>query len=93
MNSKTKVSEMTAYVAPKTILVGDRVRYESAAGTIRGVVASIEYAENAAGDIIPWIVIEYQFNSYTKIRTRLADTSLAMMKFEVIFRDYDKKVA
>jgi hypothetical protein len=80
--------------APKTILIGDRVRYESAAGAIRGVVTLIEYEKNAAGYIIPWIVVEYQFNSYTKIRTRLADTSLAMMKFEVIFRDIPaKKVA
>jgi hypothetical protein len=27
--------------APKTILIGDRVRYESAAGTIRGEVVKI----------------------------------------------------
>lgn len=93
MNSQTKVSEMNTYVAPKSILVGDRVRYESAAGTIRGIVTAIEYEKNAAGYIIPWIVVEYQFNSYTKIRTRLADPSLARMKFEVIFRDFEKKVA
>lgn len=92
MNSETKVSEMTAYVAPKTILVGDRVRYESAAGTIRGEVTKIVYDKNAAGNIIPWIVVEY-YKLGVKCETYLADTSLAMMKFEVIFRDYDKKVA
>lgn len=86
-----------AYTVPKSILVGDRVRYESAAGTIRGEVVDIDYAKNAAGDIIPWIVIQY--DSYdrngrsVKCEARLADTALAMMKFQVIFRDHDKKAA
>lgn len=72
---------------PKTILLGDRVRYESAAGTIRGEVVDVVDAMNAAGDIIPWIVIEHYQNG-RMVRTRLADTSLEMMKFKVIFRDY-----
>ena len=72
--------------APKTILIGDRVRYESAAGTIRGEVVDIVDAMNAAGDIIPWIVIEHIMHN-RPVRTRLADTALEMMKFKVIFRD------
>lgn len=72
--------------APKTILIGDRVRYESAAGTIRGEVVDIVDDMNAAGDIIPWIVIEHYMMGQV-IRSRLADTALAMMKFKVIFRD------
>lgn len=71
--------------APKTILVGDRVRYESAAGTIRGEVVSIDYALNAARNVIPWITVEYQ-RGEEKMRARLADTALEMMKFKVLFR-------
>lgn len=75
--------------APKTVLVGDRVRYESAAGTIRGTVVKIMKDWNAAGDLIDWIYVEY-YNEKSPSKysiVRLADTALAMMKFKVIFRD------
>lgn len=78
--------------APKTVLIGDRVRYESAAGTIRGEVVDIDLAMNAAGDMIPWIVIEYIHNNRA-CRTRLADTALEMMRFQVIFRDIEIQIA
>ena len=75
--------------APKTVLVGDRVRYESAAGNIRGEVVKIMKAYNAAGNLIDWIYIEY-YNEKSPSKhsiVRLADTALAMMKFKVVFRD------
>lgn len=74
---------------PKTILIGDRVRYESAAGTIRGEVVKITKDWNAAGNLIDWIYVEfYNEKSPTKHSiVRLADTALEMMKFQVIFRD------
>lgn len=72
--------------APKTVLVGDRVRYESAAGTIRGEVVAIENRPCADMVIRPWIVVEHLYNG-RMVRTSLADKSLAMMKFKVIFRD------
>ena len=75
--------------APKTVLVGDRVRYESAAGTIRGEVVKIMKAPNAAGNLIDWIYIQY-YNQKSPSKhsiVRLADTALAMMKFKVVFRD------
>ena len=75
--------------APKTVLVGDRVRYESAAGNIRGEVVKIMKAPNAAGNMIDWIYIEY-YNHKSPCKhsiVRLADTALAMMKFKVVFRD------
>lgn len=74
---------------PKTILIGDRVRYESVAGTIRGEVVKIMKDRNAAGDMIDWIYIEY-YNEKSPSKysiVRLADTALEMMKFKVIFRD------
>lgn len=74
---------------PKTILIGDRVRYESAAGTIRGEVVRIVQNLNAAGDMIDWIHVEY-YNEKSPTKSSiavLADTALEMMKFKVIFRD------
>lgn len=80
---------------PKTILLGDRVRYESAAGTIRGEVVKIMKDLNAAGEMIDWIYVQY-YNEKSPSKysiVRLADTALEMMKFKVIFRDsvdYDR---
>ena len=74
---------------PETVLVGDRVRYNSAEGTVRGEVVNIVKAKNALGDIVNWIHIEsYNDKSPTKKSIAvLAETALPMMKFEVIFRD------
>lgn len=71
--------------APKTILIGDWVRYESAAGIIGGVVVKIARDLNAAGDMIDWIHISHELSG-RQIVTRLADTALAMMKLKVISR-------
>jgi hypothetical protein len=81
--------------APKTILIGDRVRYESAAGTIRGEVVRVTRKKNASGDMIDWIHVEhYSEKSPTnKSIAVLAETALPMMKFVVTFRDYDIQVA
>jgi hypothetical protein len=75
---------------PKTVLIGDRVRYESAAGTISGEVVKIMRAPNAAGKLIDWIYVEYpnEKSPCNYSIARLADTSLEMMKFVVTFRDY-----
>ncbi len=81
--------------APKTVLIGDRVRYESAAGTIRGEVIKIMEDRNAAGNMINWIYVEY-YNEKSPSKysiARLADTSLEMMKFVVTFRDIDIQIA
>jgi hypothetical protein len=80
---------------PKSVLVGDRVRYESAAGTIRGEVIRIVQAKNANNDMINWIHIEY-FNPKSPSKHSiavLAETALKMMKFVVTFRDYEVQVA
>lgn len=82
-------------VAPKTVLVGDRVRYESAAGTIRGEVIRTVRAMNAARNMINWIHVEY-YNDKSpnkKSIAVLAETSLPMMKFVVTFRDIDVQIA
>lgn len=77
--------------APKTVLIGDRIRYKSAAGTIRGEVVKIMRDRNAAGEFIDWIYVEY-YNEKSPCKSsiaRLANTSLEMMKFVVTFRDID----
>ena len=81
--------------APKTVLVGDRVRYESAAGTIRGEVIRIVQAKNGCGDMIDWIHVEY-YNELSPTKSSiavLAETALPMMKFVVTFRDIDIQIA
>ena len=80
---------------PKTVLIGDRVRWNSAAGTLRGEVIRIDRAKNAAGDMIDWIHVEYH-NAKAPTKKSiavLADTSLEMLNFVVTFRDYDIQVA
>lgn len=80
---------------PKTVLVGDRVRYESAAGTIRGEVIRIVRAKNAANQMIDWIHVQY-YNEKAPTKQSiavLADTTLEMMKFVVTFRDIDIQIA
>ena len=81
--------------APKTVLVGDRVRYESSAGTIRGEVTKIMRAPNACGDLINWIYVEYhnEKSPVKKSVVRLAETALEMMKFVVTFRDIELQIA
>jgi len=71
---------------PKSVLVGDRVRYESAAGTIRGEVSDVVYDKNACGDVVPWVVVRYIKNN-REVTTRLPGNFLEMFKFKVIFRD------
>jgi hypothetical protein len=81
--------------APKTILVGDRVRWTSAAGMIRGEVIRIVQAKNAAGNMIDWIHVEY-FNHKSPSKHSiavLADTALEMLRFVVTFRDIDIQIA
>lgn len=80
---------------PKTVLIGDRVRWTSAAGTLRGEVIRIVRAKNAAGNMIDWIHVEYhnEKSPTKKSIAVLAETSLEMMKFVVTFRDINIQIA
>lgn len=82
-------------IMSKNILIGDRVRYNSASDTIRGEVIRIVQAKNAANDVIDWIHVEY-YNEKSPTKKSiavLAETSLEMMKFVVTFRDIDIQIA
>ena len=70
-----------------TIEVGTNVRWVSAAGTLEGTVKSIKLGRNAAGDMIPWVLIEGpNFGIRKPLKTRLAATqhNLTMMRVRVI---------
>jgi hypothetical protein len=77
-----------------TVLIGDRVRYESAAGTIRGEVVGVYLSMNAAGTLIPWLQISRIVNNKNDV-VSIAGTedNLKMMQFRVIFRDGYRKIA
>lgn len=80
-----KGNEMTAV---KNVRLGDRVRYESAAGDIRGTVVNILLDQNAAGNLIPWLhIMTIRNNRECIIPLAGTETNLAMMKFKVCFRD------
>ena len=74
------------------IRVGDRVRWECHAGTIRGEILEIRLAHNAKDELIPWLIIEYTENNKS-CKTMLCgtDSYLKMMKFQVNFRDVAKQ--
>ena len=71
-----------------SILIGDRVRWVSAEGTLRGEIINMIIAKNAKGDLVPWLSIEYIHNNKTKVCNLCAtDDNLKMMKFQVNFRN------
>jgi hypothetical protein len=70
------------------VMIGDRVRYTSAAGTIRGEVVGMRLALNAANTIVPWIMIQYMdMYAYKRVEICGTEDNLKMMKFRVNFRD------
>ena len=70
------------------ILIGDRVRWECHAGTLRGEVVNIHLALNAKNELCPWLTIEYIDNNKTQTTVlNGTDGYLKMMKFVVNFRD------
>ena len=74
------------------VRVGDRVRWECHAGTIRGEILEIRLAHNAKDELIPWLIIEYiNDNKPGKINLCGTDSYLKMMKFQVNFRDVAKQ--
>jgi hypothetical protein len=77
------------------IRVGDRVRWECHAGTMRGEITSIDLDLNANQELIPWITIKTFAHEYYGLEkhVRLCGTHgyLKMMKFQVNFRDVEKQ--
>lgn len=77
-----------------SVLIGDRVRYESAAGTIRGEVVGIYLGMNAAGNLIPWLQIcRIVKNKNEVVSIAGTEDNLKMMQVKVMFRDNYRKIA
>jgi hypothetical protein len=74
------------------IRVGDRVRWECHAGTLRGQIISIDLDLNANQELIPWITIETFVNGKEQ-RVRLCGTYgyIRMMELVVLFRDVENQ--
>ena len=71
----------------KDIRIGDRVRWESAAGHLRGEIFAIHLARSAADTLIPWLMIKH-FSNGKEVTTCVPgdEDYLNMMKFQVNFR-------
>ena len=70
------------------VKIGDRVRWNSAAGTLRGTVVGMRLGLTAANTLVPWIMIEYiRNNREVHIELCGTESNLKMMQFRVNFRD------
>ena len=70
------------------VKIGDRVRWTSAEGDIRGEIVSMRLGLNAANEVIPWLTIEcMRYGRLQHIDMCGLESHLRMMKFVVIFRD------
>jgi hypothetical protein len=75
------------------ILVGDRVRWESNEGTVRGEVKQIFDALDAYGDTIHFYYIEYLDGFGLPTMAMIAEDRLAEIEFKVTFRDVEIQIA
>ena len=70
------------------INIGDIIRWRSAAGVLTGTVTKIKFAPNAAGQTIPWMLVEDVENwigmSESNVMLPGTDNYMAMMKLSVI---------
>lgn len=65
------------------VIVGiSEVRWNSAAGILEGLVERVDHGLNAAGDIIPWLIIRRKDG----LTTKLAGTNdcLSSLELEVL---------
>ena len=71
------------------VRIGDRVRWTSAAGVLRGEVVGMRLALNANATLVPWIMIEWHDGVRGTKRTELCglEDNLNMLQFRVNFRD------
>ena len=71
------------------VQIGDRVRWTSSAGDLRGEIVNMCLALNSAGTLVPWIDIKYtNFRGLVKtVRLCGSDSALKALRFRVNFRD------
>lgn len=73
--------------------VGDIIRWRSRAGVLTGTVTKIKIAPNAAGQSIPWMLVENVENwvgmSQSNVMLPGTDGYMKMMKLSVIGNEVD----
>ena len=71
------------------VRIGDRVRWESAAGIIRGEIVSMRLGLNSARTLVPWIMVECHdgLRGTKRIELCANEDHLKMLNFRVLFRD------
>ena len=71
------------------VRIGDRVRWTSAAGVLRGEVVNMGLGRGLAGTLAPWVDVEYtNFRGLVKtVRLCGSDSALKALHFRVNFRD------
>lgn len=61
--------------------IGDKIRWESSIGVIRGDIRNITLAPAASGEIIPWIDVEYLIALHSVVvRLCASDSNIKMMR-------------
>ena len=75
------------------ILVGDRARWESCDGTIRGEVKQIFSALDSFGDNINFYHIEYNDGFNGTSMAMISEDRLVDIEFKVTFRDVQIQIA
>jgi hypothetical protein len=74
------------------VRIGDRVRWTSAAGDIRGEIVGMRLGLSSAGTLVPWVMIEYyNLNGNKRVELCGSESALKALHFRVLFRD--KEVA
>lgn len=74
------------------INIGDKIRWMSKAGVLTGMVTKIKIAPNAAGQSIPWMLVEDVENwvgmSQGNVMLPGTDGYFKMMRLVVLENDY-----
>ena len=62
--------------------IGSKITWHSAAGFLAGTIKNIVLSENSAGETIPWIDVDMEYNDYERSSVRLCASvqGLAMLK-------------
>jgi hypothetical protein len=60
--------------------IGDKIRWESAAGVLRGTIKNIVLSPSAAGKVTPWIDVEFGIKNRSSTRFCGSDSNLKMMR-------------
>jgi hypothetical protein len=76
---------------PTKILIGDRVRWHSSAGTKRGEVINIFDAMDELGDVINFYHIEYHGGFNDRCLAMIAEDEITKVDLKVTFRDHGFK--